>query len=567
MKRKTLLLLVACFVTFYSTTFAQSVGINSDGSSPDGSAMLDVKSTTGGFLAPRMTGAQRAAITSPATGLLVFQTDGTAGYYYNNGTSGSPLWVQLGLSSGASQWTTSGSNISYSAGNVATGQYNAADGSVFSVGNGTVSLPANAFAVYNNGTVKISGGFPGAGKVLTSDANGVGTWSSTVSSQWTTLGSDIYYTSGKVGIGSSSAPEFKLSLVDDGGILAKGTLNEGTALSTAGAGTRLIWYPKNAAFRAGDITGTQWDVSNVGLWSTATGFNTIASSSYSTAFGEGTTASGLASTALGNTTTAHGENSTAIGNLSIANGTASVAMGFETKAYADYSIAAGYQTIAGTSTSTTIGLYSTAIGNGTTATGSASIAMGFTTIASGDNSTAMGSSSNASGLYSTALGNGTSASDQSSIAMGESSTASGSISTAMGSGTTASGGASTSMGELTEANGYASTAMGNGTIATGDASTAMGISTTAVRNASVAMGQFNAGDADALLEVGNGSDLGTSNAFSVSVDGTATIGKCLQLTPLADPPANPVIGMIYIDTDTLLYYYNGANWKALAVQP
>jgi len=42
-----------------------------------------------------MTAAQLAAISSPATGLVVFQTDGTAGFYYNAGTSGSPNWVQL----------------------------------------------------------------------------------------------------------------------------------------------------------------------------------------------------------------------------------------------------------------------------------------------------------------------------------------------------------------------------------------------------------------------------------------------------------------------------------------
>jgi hypothetical protein len=38
-----------------ASAFAQNVGINSDGTAPDGSAMLDVKSTTKGFLAPHMT--------------------------------------------------------------------------------------------------------------------------------------------------------------------------------------------------------------------------------------------------------------------------------------------------------------------------------------------------------------------------------------------------------------------------------------------------------------------------------------------------------------------------------
>ena len=93
---------------FAGSVFAQNLGINSDGSTPDGSAMLDVKSTNSGFLAPRMTAAQRAGITLPATGLLVYQTDGTSGYYYNSGTPVSPVWTQIGAASGSSTWATTG---------------------------------------------------------------------------------------------------------------------------------------------------------------------------------------------------------------------------------------------------------------------------------------------------------------------------------------------------------------------------------------------------------------------------------------------------------------------------
>lgn len=92
---------------FTTCTFAQ-VAINSDGSSPENSAMLDVKSTTKGLLIPSMTAAQRVAIATPATGLLVFQTDGTPGFYYNSGTPAVPNWITLTTANAT--WQTTGNS-------------------------------------------------------------------------------------------------------------------------------------------------------------------------------------------------------------------------------------------------------------------------------------------------------------------------------------------------------------------------------------------------------------------------------------------------------------------------
>lgn len=75
---------------------AQNVGINTDASTPDNSAMLDVKSTDKGMLIPRMTEAQKNLIASPATGLLIYQTDGTSGFYFNQGTPAAKSWILLG---------------------------------------------------------------------------------------------------------------------------------------------------------------------------------------------------------------------------------------------------------------------------------------------------------------------------------------------------------------------------------------------------------------------------------------------------------------------------------------
>ena len=70
MKEFTFLFLVAAIVA--SCTLTAQVAINTDGTDPDGSAMLDVKSTNKGFLPPRMTEAQRNAIGSPAAGLVLW---------------------------------------------------------------------------------------------------------------------------------------------------------------------------------------------------------------------------------------------------------------------------------------------------------------------------------------------------------------------------------------------------------------------------------------------------------------------------------------------------------------
>jgi len=81
------LLLILCFDTFSQTVITDDVNYTTGNSS----SVLDVKSESKGLLIPRMTAAQRGQISSPATGLLVFQTDGTPGFYYHNGSG----WIYL----------------------------------------------------------------------------------------------------------------------------------------------------------------------------------------------------------------------------------------------------------------------------------------------------------------------------------------------------------------------------------------------------------------------------------------------------------------------------------------
>jgi hypothetical protein len=92
----------------FGITYAQ-VGINT--TTPHVSSMLDVTSTTKGLLTPRMTFAQRNLIGTPATGLLIFQTDNTPGFYYYNGAAWTPFGGSTGWGITGNTGTTPASNF------------------------------------------------------------------------------------------------------------------------------------------------------------------------------------------------------------------------------------------------------------------------------------------------------------------------------------------------------------------------------------------------------------------------------------------------------------------------
>lgn len=224
--------------TLISFSNAQGVGVNIDNSNPDASAMLDVKSTTKGLLIPRMTAAQRTAITTPANGLLVYQTNGSIGFWYYAG-----VWTYLDpvgeASTVSNGLTLTGLNITLGgdlANNTTITQDNA---EIFRINNnstaGTIidlqntgdfrifDNNVNAFQVLDNGTIavgttsqfqinnlgnitrinNIATSFPSlqgtAGQVLTNDGAGGLTWTSpaavgtteTASNGLTKTGNDI----------------------------------------------------------------------------------------------------------------------------------------------------------------------------------------------------------------------------------------------------------------------------------------------------------------------------------------------------------------------------------------
>ena len=304
------------------------------------------------------------------------------------------------IASGESSVTMGDGTIAQSYGELAVGVYNdtllatdafyfASDTNrVFTVGNGYDNARNTAFVIQQNGNVginqrrpsekldiagsiKIVDGTQGAGKVLTSDANGKASWQTAAS-----------------GGGASE--------------LQKITEGDNTGWRILGRDTATY----------GNIGPEAIDLSFSFNGSTTRG----ATGAISTAMGGGTTASGTYSTAMGNSTTASGDNSTAMGNFTTATGNYSTAMGSGTAASGSNSTAMGENTTAS-------GTASTAMGGSTVASALYSTAMGGSTQASGTFSTAMGASTTASGLGSTAMGNLTIASGNWSIAMGASTTA------------------------------------------------------------------------------------------------------------------------------------------------
>jgi hypothetical protein len=82
-------IITVVLVIFTTIVSKAQVGIGT--SSPDPKAVLDLSSANKGLLVPRMAASQRTGISSPPTGLLVYQTDGASGFYYYTGSS----WKQI----------------------------------------------------------------------------------------------------------------------------------------------------------------------------------------------------------------------------------------------------------------------------------------------------------------------------------------------------------------------------------------------------------------------------------------------------------------------------------------
>lgn len=109
MKKLKIIIIFLFIINLLFTHSYSQVSINTDGSAPDASAALDVKSNSKGLLIPRMLENERTNISNPANGLMVYQTDNSAGFYYFNGTS----WLYIGNENNDLWTRDSGNNYTY----------------------------------------------------------------------------------------------------------------------------------------------------------------------------------------------------------------------------------------------------------------------------------------------------------------------------------------------------------------------------------------------------------------------------------------------------------------------
>jgi hypothetical protein len=134
-------------VSFYS--FGQT-GIGT--TAPNAAAKLEIAATDKGLLIPRMTKSQREAITlsSAANGLMVYQTDYVSGFYVNTSTTTTVSWLRVNT-----DWTKTGNDIAYTAGNISTtgtltgGNSSSSTISGFAANVGTITAAYNISAADN----------------------------------------------------------------------------------------------------------------------------------------------------------------------------------------------------------------------------------------------------------------------------------------------------------------------------------------------------------------------------------------------------------------------------------
>ncbi len=399
MKKSILFLVIVVLLT--PVQMVAQVGINTDGSNPDSSAMLDVKSTVRGLLIPRMNSQQMYLIPSPATGLMVYNTENNSIYYFNGAS-----WVSLGL--GGINWlltgnggtdpalnfvgTTDNQPLKFRVNNTAAGEINPIYGNVFMgwlAGSATSTGYSNV--AIGSGSLKIN-----------------------------TVGHNL------VAIGDSALYSYNSTSYDDPGntaIGSKALADDSSGIKNTAVGYKALAgnvYDKNTGIGYKALYTNQTGYANVGVGADALSSNLAGE--YNTAVGT----SALYMNSIGDYSTAIGhaalyynlaDNNTAVGTEALAGnttGTGNSALGRLALAgnqTASNNTAFGYEAL--TYNSSADAVKNTAVGASAlraNISGQMNVAVGYAALTSnqtGDGNTAIGNTAlnkNVSGYNNTAVG-------------------------------------------------------------------------------------------------------------------------------------------------------------------
>ena len=375
-------LLIGFVILIAGAAKTQSVGIGT--TSPNSSALLELKSYTKGLLLPTMTAAGRNAISNPAKGLMVYDTTYNTHYYYN-GSAWRPI--------GSSRYNT---DSSLNIGN----QINPVQS--YNISSYNYTTDTTGF-LYDNG---------GPGGNYTDNRNDVfyinPTGESGIVIEIFQMNTESPYDSLTIDVNNqhyvywgnatdtlvldnmnqSILIRFKSNSFNTAagfGLKWKKIMPGSNPTSGYDNGQLSGWYFNEAKLymRGGYNSNNSWHPDSSGSFSFAFGKNVKAKGKGAVALGIDNIASGANSIAMGTGSMASEYNSTAIGPNSTASGYTSTAIGFNTTASSSYTIATGSNTTAS-------GLNSTAMGHNTTASGDYSTAMGRETLAKGYATTVLG---------------------------------------------------------------------------------------------------------------------------------------------------------------------------------
>jgi len=239
---------------------------------------------------------------------------------------------------------------------------------------------------------------------------------------------DMAYDEGGAGAGRTiTADNGAVEVQGNDGFIVSGSVGSGATAGSLGAGTRLHFNPRISAFRAGTASGTEWNAANMGNYSVALGFSTLAKDNYTFAFGNKSEALGLHSIALGDSAITQLQYSIAIGDRSTTGGRNAMAIGTQNTAYGQYSFVMGHNSSAIGTNSGIFGEESVvlsgynhgyAIGYQDTVKGNNAVAIGYRAFAEGTGSIAIGSNVRTDNPYSVAIGNNALAIADRSFALG-----------------------------------------------------------------------------------------------------------------------------------------------------